>query len=348
MFNCCIVSLMPNEKDWILLKKTISAYNNKIYDTWGSIHPDNAAELSLKKYNELNLFEFLIQNNHFFEGNTVASYIQLISDANIQLIYQKHNDKYCEILKILCTDKMILFYEQYHTKITEGNENNKDFNYRTVLSKRYEKLILSEPPINIIVDIIHQFKFMIHPYLEDFYNFILNLWSNKPHGSSPTNDSIDEYISTFLELYKSYKQMVPLIYRLINEYYLEYIRYQLKMINDFSNNSFIIISEYYENIKIIINSLPTNYVDNHYQDRFGNNMAMYLAMLPFLSDEINDEIYTDFLTHVPNIPLDMCDHEDNTIFHIIANNNNGIFFDKLLEIESVKNEHNNLEKILTT
>lgn len=330
---------MPDSNDWIVLKKTINAYSGKIYGTWGLVSATNANELALKKCDGMDLFEFLLHNDHFFEANTIASSIPLVSDTNIQLIHNKHHSKYCDVLQILCTDKMILLYEQYYEKINSGTNVDNHPDYRTVISKRYEKLILDESPTNLMIDTIYQFKFMVSSYLEDFYNFILKIGLDKFNG-----DACKDNILKFMESYKSYRQIVPLIYRLINEYYIEYIRYQLKMINDLSESSFIIVSEYYENLLNIVNSLPKKYIDYRYQDRFGNNIIMYLATLPFLSDEMNNEIYDEFLKNVDNIPLDILDNNGNNIFHMLADANNEIFLDKLLEwFSNLPNEQMQLD-----
>src|SRR5687768_788236 len=112
---------MPNETDWIMLKKTINCYKNDISETWGFINQENATIVAAHKCRGKDLSEFLLSNDHFFDANTVASSIELFNESNIQSIYDKHHTKYCEILKLLCTDKMILLYEEYHNKV--HNEN---------------------------------------------------------------------------------------------------------------------------------------------------------------------------------------------------------------------------------
>lgn len=320
---------MPNKTDWILLNKTINNYNNNVIKIWGNISKENAHIICCNKYNGKNLFQFLLNNDHFSDANTIASYISLFNDENIQLIYDKHHSRYCEILKKLCTDKMIILYEEYYDKIHNENagltteiidsEQDIDFNniYRDTISKRYERMLMNKPSGNIIIEIINEFKFLTHPYLRDFYNFSANIITL-------------DYLNEFKELYGKYMDFVPLIYRLINEYYLEYIKYQLKTINDMEGNSSIIISEYYENLKKCITTLPTKYIDYYYQDRFGNNIVFYLSSLPIITVEINMDIYKTFFNKNPNIPLELINNDGNTIFHIIGYNENYLILEELL------------------
>lgn len=349
---------MPNHTDWFFLKKTINNYKGDIANTWGSIDEENISSICFLKCRNKNLFEFLLSNNHFSDANTIASCISLFNEQNIQLIYEKHHSKYHDILKILCTDKMILLYEEYYQKVhnenagltTELVQNNhqvdhktdQDFNniYRSIISKRYEKMIFDKQPNNTIIELINEFKFLTHPYLDDFYNFTINILSL-------------DYVSKFTEHYKKYLELVPLIYRLINEYYLEYVKYQVKTIEDIFGNSLIIVSEYYENLKKCIHTLPKKYVDYHYQDKNGNNILFYLAKLPFLSNTINCEIYQEFLVQTTEIPLDIKNNDGNTLFHIIAINKNNLLFDKLFEqkiniINTINKVNTDIDPVINT
>ncbi|XWV24777.1 putative ORFan [Tupanvirus deep ocean] len=321
---------MPNQTDWILLKKTINNYKGDVAETWGYITEDNANVVCTNECHGKDLFDFLMFHEHFSDANTVASCISLFTEKNMQIIYEKHHAKYHDILKLLCTDRMILLYEQYHTKIHDENaglttdtiitEQESDFNniYRTAISKRYEKMLCDKPPSNIIIEVINEFKFLTHPYLEDFYNFTLNIKNI-------------EQITKFTDVYGKYMDFIPLVYRLINEYYLEYIKYQLKTIDDMFGSSFIIVSEYYENLKKCVTSLPKKYVDYRYKDKNGNNIMFYLITLPFLTENINKDIFEDFFQNNDDIPLDIRNTDGNTIFHYIALYENEIFFNILME-----------------
>ena len=347
---------MPNQTDWILLKKKINDYKGDIAETWGYIIPENAQIVSTHKYHEKDLFEFLLTEEHFSDANTVASSILLFTEKNMQLIYNKHHSIYHELLKLLCTDKMILLYEQYYVAVYEKNtdtiaEKESEFNnippdrvYRTAISKRYEKMISDNSnnndnsdnydnydnyPSNIIIELISEFKFLTHAYLEDFYHFSTNV------------KNIDA-VNKFVELYKKYTEFVPLIYRLINEYFLEYIKYQVKTIEDMIGNSFIIVSEYYENLKTCILSLPKNYIDYRYKDHDGNNILFYLITLPTFSEQLNKEIYQDFFNCNDELPLNTKNYDGNTMFHFIALYENDLFLQELLRWFSTKT--NNLTK----
>lgn len=320
---------MPNQTDWILLKKTINSYNGDISETWGFIDQENSAVVANYQYHDMNLFEFLLTSEHFSDANTIASCIPLFDEDNIQLIYNKHHSKYHDILKLLCADKMILLYEEYYEKVHNENaglttdnlesDQELEFNsvYRSVISKRYEKMVLDSSSNNIIIELINEFKFLTHPYLEDFYNF-------------STNIKTIDYVSKFNDTYKKYLGIVPLIYRLINEYYLEYVKYQIKMINDIIGNSFI-VAEYYNNLKKCVSTLPNNYIDYRYQDKSGNNILYYLSSLPYLSDDTNREIYQALIEQTITIPIDLKNSDGNTIFHTIAIHGNKIFLEVLMD-----------------
>ena len=137
-------------------------------------------------------------------------------------------------------------------------------------------------------------------------------------------------VTNFVTLYKRYQTFIPLIYRVINEYYLEYIKYQIRTITDLIGNSFMIVAERYEDLRKCLVKLPKNYVDYRYQDRSGNNLLMYLATLPLLSETIQIECYEDFLKDEINLPLTIKNTDGNTIFHIIADYDNVILLKILL------------------
>ncbi len=319
---------MPDRNDWISLKNTINSHKIDVVETWGSITMDNVEILCMQKCRGKTLFEFLLANNHFYDANTIASIAVYFDEKTVQLIYEKHHDKYNEILRLLCTDKMILLYEQYHKKINDFDPSDNEFNeiYRTVISNRFEKLIMNENNDNIIIDLINEFKFLSHPYLEDFYIFCSEI------------DTMDP-INKFTELYGKYTEIMPLIYRLINEYYLEYIKYQLNTINDMFGNSYILVSELYDNFKKSIISLPKNYVDFRYTDRNGDSIISCLINLPLFSKQVNIDIYEAFFDQIDYYPLEIINGKGNNIFHMIAADENEIFLDTLINWIFVKSEY---------
>lgn len=333
---------MPNETDWILLRKTLEEYGNLVMKIWGSIDSENAVNIYQNKLRGKNLLEFFLVNEHFADANTLASSISLFNEANIQLIYDNHHQKYTELIQLLSTDKMILLYEEYHQKIheisdltiTDQNHYSQDF-YRKAISKRYQKILLNEIPTSIIINLLDEFKFLTHHYLDDFYQFCTNL--NFDHTNR------------FCNLYQQYLTFIPLIYRIINEYYLEYVKYHIKTILDMYGNSFIIVSEYYDNLKKCLNDLPQDYVDYRYQDKLGNNILNYLANLPYLSETINRNIYQEFTKKIKYIPLDIKNNEGNTLLHIISQSENEIFLDELIKwlFNSVSSDSDKINQIKT-
>jgi hypothetical protein len=319
---------MPNQVDWISLKKTINSYESDVIRTWGQISENNAEVLCADKCYGKTLFHYLLANEHFYDANTIASCAVHFNEETIELIYGKHHDKYIEILKILCTDKMILLYEQYYDKIYGDTIDDDDlytnqrsnFNeiYRTIISKRFEKMILEKKNDNLVLELINEFKFLSHSCLENFYNFCLGITKI-------------EQVIRFTELYRSYTEFIPLIYRLINEYYLEYIKYHIDTIDDIFGNSHIIVSEYYDNLDKIIMNLPKKYVDFRYTDRYGNNIIFCLIKLPILSEQINNEIYRNFFVQLDHYPFEIKDKDNNTIFHVIALHENDFFLSALMD-----------------
>ena len=92
----------------------------------------------------------------------------------------------------------------------------------------------------------------------------------------------------------------------------------------------IIVSEYYDNLKKNLLLFPNQFIDYKYCDKNGNNIMMYIAMLPFLSESINEELCNIFFSDITNIPLDIKNNDGNTIFHICGYNDNKIFLEELL------------------
>ena len=331
---------MPNDnQDWLLLRRNISNFKGTIALTWGAITADNASKVSTQEIDGKTLFEFLIEKECFADANTIASYISLFEDRNINVLTEKHHQKYVELVKILSTNKSIMAYEEFDklVKNTESESTSEGFNemYREVISSRFSKVSISQnelledfddiildtehdfpnqPRAEPIIELIGEFKFLSHPNFDDFYTFLVK-----------TNNK-----NKFTEAYKVYLDMIPLIYRLINEYYMEYIKHQINMINDFSTGSFILMDNY-DNLKKCLNQLPKTYVDYRYQDRYGNNLLMNLAMLPHLNNIADTEIYTNVMKSENFMPLGIQNIKGNTIFHIIAYYENEIFLQVMLD-----------------
>lgn len=337
---------MPNKTDWILLYETLKKYDNVVIETWGEINENNAHDISAKTYKNQNLFDFLLSHDHFMDANTIASCISLSDDANIKLISTRHRQKYYELINILCTNKMILLYESQSLKNDSDMHTDEEFNelYKIVISKRFEDILTNNRTTDNITDIIYEFNFLTHIHIEEFY-FFCSVYSNKNNRKTDEfnlsvpeqNRDSNENILKFVELYKKYKEFIPLIYRLINEYYLEYIKFQLRTIDELFEKSPIIVSEYYDDLKKNLLLFPNQFIDYKYCDKYGNNIVIYMAMLPYLSENINQELYNIFFDAVMNIPIDIKNNDGNNIFHICAYNNNKIFLEELLKW--IKNHH---------
>lgn len=311
---------MSQQADWISLVKTINNYKGNITETWGHITLDNVMKIYKKQFKGKNLLDFLLSKGHYYEANTVASHISLINDVDIQSICQKHHNLYINIVKILSTDKMIVLYEQYHQKVSLelSSEEIFDLDYRQVMAKQYEKMIDQTPSNHIVLELINEFRLLTHPIMEDFFHFLSIM------------DNI-EVVKKVMNCYHEYTDFIPLVYRFINEYYLEFIKDQTQIILDMNSSSPIIVSEYFDNIKKCVISLPKNYVDFRYIDRYGNNILFYLVSVPNIIIQSNEEIFQTFFDLNTNIPWNHVNHEGNTIFHLCALYENEIFMTKALE-----------------
>lgn len=299
---------MPNENDWDSLKNTIKKYGNEIVKLWHDIDQSNICQIAKKKFKGSDLFQFLLTNNHFFDANTVAAYIPFLNDDNINFICQKHNEKYIKIIKILCTDKLIICYE----------ENMMSENYRKIISQQYEKIINMDCNTKPILNLVYQFKFLTHKNMKNFYQSIVDL--------------NEDYLTYFCQLYFEYLQLVPLIYRLINCYYLEYMKYQHDMINSMSDASYIVVAEYFDNIKNFLTTIPDEYIDYNYTDNTGYNIPLYLSTIHYPLDTIYIEICQLFFDKLPIIPLTCHDNNGNSILHHCALNDNNIFLEKFIQL----------------
>ena len=324
---------MPDKTDWFLLYETIKKYDSIIFETWGEIDENNAYDISNRTYQNQNLFEFLLSNNHFMDVNTIASCVSLSDDIYINAIGKKHHQKYHELITVLCTNKMIFLYESFTQRINSDSPIDTEFNesYRIVVSKRFEDILTNKHSIDIVTDIIYEFNFLTHVYIEEFYFFCLTCNSNNNNNNNNSDNSINENIVKFVELYKKYKEIVPLVYRLINEYYLDYIKHQLRTIDEIFEKSPIIVSEYYDDLKKNLLLFPNQFIDYTYCDKYGNNIIIYMAMLPFLSETANQELYDVFFGEITNIPLDIKNNDGNNILHVCAYHNNKIFMLEVLK-----------------
>jgi len=316
---------MPTQLDWKTLNKTINNFGGNISFVWGSINQNNAQTILKMKCDKMEIFEFLLTNNLFAEANTIASCVSLFDEHYVNIIAHKNKEKYIDLLKELCTDKMILLYESYYQKkilskccddesLTEFNDS-----YRHAISKRYHDIKATNNDRNVIVELLNEFNFLADERLHDFYMYAQN--------------TAIEYTDKFNILYENYICMMPLIYRIINEYYLEYIKFQIKTIIDIHSTSFIMVSEYYENLKKCLINMPKKYVDCRYRDDLGNNILFYLATLPYLSAQINKDIYINFFMQQDYICVapEQKNNMGNTIFHMIAEHENEILLEIIVQ-----------------
>lgn len=310
---------MSKQSDWTLLVKTINNYKGSIAETWGYITLENVIKIYKHQHKGKNLLNFLLSKGHYYEANIIASHISLINEDDIQSICQKHHHLYLNIVKFLSTDKMIVIYEQYHQKISMelSSENQFDMDYRKVMAKQYEKMIDQSPSNHIVLELINEFRLMTHPVMEDFFHFLSMM------------DNI-EIVQKIMNYYHEYTDFIPLVYRFVNEYYLEFIKDQTQIILDMDNSSPIIVSEYYDNIKKCVASLPKNYVDFRYIDRYGNNILFYLVSIPNIDIQSSEAIFETYLDLNTNIPWNHTNHEGNNIFHLCALYENVIFIKKAL------------------
>lgn len=310
--------------DLSLITNLINESGEEYIKVWGSIDSENAPIIALNKYSDQNLFEFLMTNNLIKEATIIASFVELFNDQHLKLILDANHKLYLEVIKILCMDQMILLFEDFFQLNTEFDNSLETVYYRKDLASRYDSMMTDTPLVNSIVGMISEYKFLSHPCIKQFYI----------KTSITTIDSNEELIKKFNIQYELYEEIVPLIQKTINEYYIEYIKYQLHNIRDTIDNN-LITYEYYDLVKKFIDTQPNEYIDYTYTDRFGNTMIMYLAQIPILSETINKEIYQAFLNKASNINFQTVNFNGDTVLHIAASNQNEIFLRELLDIPDI-------------
>lgn len=323
---------MSNSNKFLSLIKTINSYGQDVTAVWGDITKDTAETVALKQYDNVNLVQFLLKNRNYYDALTLLSYLSICSNEVINAVYTYHHRDYVDILSMLSTDKMILLYEQYHLKVHEQNKGltstDVSFtnNYRKVISKKYLKSKSSRSADNnsskYISTIINEYKFLTFEYINDFFVFLLNI------------KTID-YVTKFTDLYAAYKQFTLIIDKLINEYYLEYIRYQFNNINNMCGNSFIILEPYYKNIINCIKCLPVKYIDVNYQNNEQFTIIHYIAYLPVLEQNMNIELCNAIENIVPKFRTDLIDNDNNSVIHAAVLNDNFTLIDIFLHADDI-------------
>lgn len=289
-----------SDNDWINLRKLLVSYGNQ----WLDISAENAGVVCQKKFNGEDLFEFLMRNDYFYFADLISVFIPLFEDYNIELIHEVHHKKYADIITQLSTDQLILLYEDYSS----------DSDYRISISKRYEKVLLGISNPDHIVELIdeHNFLFDLNPFCE----FLKKINS--------------ESVINFCKLYSTYIDLQAVVNRLINEYYLEYVKYQIRIITGMSMNQSVVLYQHYETLHNIIQTMPKKFIDYNYVDSEGRNILMYLAKIPFLSESDKD-IYTCAFNNIDTIVINKADNDGNTILHFVAAAGNKIYFDTIIE-----------------
>jgi len=297
---------MPTDLDWIMLKKMINNYSNDVSEKWGHITQENAHQIAAISHDNMNLFHFLLYHELFEDANTIASCLPLFDDTHIKYISDTHHQIYTDLISCLRTDRMITLFENNHSTIIDTEEES----YQKILSMRAHNM----SSCHTIIDLIDEFVFLSNSHLNSFFQEMKN-----------ADQTMD-----FVILYEKYTRLMPLIYRVINEYYLEYIKLQIRTIFDIHQNSFVIVSEQYLSLRKCFQLMPKKYVDSRYTDKLQNNILIYLATLPYLSDKINRKIFVSFFDEYDFISLDHRNLDGNNICHVIAEYENEILLDVVL------------------
>lgn len=301
---------MSDQEDWILLSKIINSYSENISLLWGNITRDNCINVISKKYKDKTLFEFLVDNSHFSCAHTIAPYINMCSDQIIDYIYEKHNNIYISIVKNLHTLQSFFVNNDILSETISV-----EFIYD--INKRFEKIKLEKKSSDIITSIIYEADFLLCDNIKKIYN---NLEKN-----------YQKNFDNFYMLYINYIKFVPLLYKLLNEYYIENVKNYVNSIIDLCSSAIIIISEIYNSLKILLLNLPKKYIDFKYQDVFGNNILMYISMLPIVFENFNNEIY-DIILNL-NSYFDLYNNDKNNIYHLCVIYDNIILLNKIIKLQ---------------
>lgn len=311
---------MPTADDWELLNNTAK----KFYD-YTHINASNAQNVNNSIIiDNKSLFHILLSNEYYAELNTLASAIVFFTPSNFNLICQQHHQLYCNLISILCYDEMIIYFE----KIFNDDPLNVTNSYRDICSIRLKQIKDNQVQYPIFLQLIDEFNYLHNNTFERFYEHCKASCIDDPLSMY----NINNIIIKFTNSYEKYTEFIPIIYRCINEYYIEYLDYQIQQIIALYGNSNVLLIEYYNNILKCISNLPMKYVDCRFINAQQQNILFTLAKMPKISGtDICDSIYTALFDQVKYIDLNIMDDNSNNILQIMVNFENEIMIKYLLK-----------------
>jgi len=255
-------------------------------------------ELMKHKYKKSTLFEFLLEKKHYLEAQKLIDYVYFFDNQLLHFFCEIHLQIYERLLAILENREFLRMFSDFLEieKLEEIISAQKGI--------QWEKLI--------IFNLIKQYIFLSHPLIERIYYHIKN-----------NNIGID--VQSFYLEYIQYRHLIPIIYRLIDQYYLECVKHYVAICTDS-----IIESDQLEIIKKLVENIPYTILDFQYQDHLGNTFLFYLAYLKS-GEEILPEIYRFFFANVPTLPLYHANKKGDTIFHFLVKNENYIMMEYIIQ-----------------
>lgn len=335
---------MPTIEDWKKLYKKVNSYGGQMAEIWGLISENNIVELMKKKYRSNHLFDILVRDGHFAEANTVAYFINIFADIKLSDLLEKHRLLYLDVVKSLIIDDMILLFENFYNKFYKDHDDiftegiDEDF-YRKFIAKKYENYIVGPSSTNDVIELIDNFTFINHIYMDNFYDYCKVI-----ARESKEIESNNSTINSFVIAIDQYKLIVPLIHHFINEYHLQYIQQKVSDIQDILDYSKIIICEQIDEITKFITNMNDIYVDFRYKNIDGCGIIHYISMIPLIDVDHNRRLYSS-LFEKDSIDYTLTDSHGNNFLHYAANNNNKLLFD--IFIEKIKFNKELIKNILS-
>jgi hypothetical protein len=224
--------------DFITIRRAITSHSLTDPDAvelFGTIDETNFIGLiDLYTFDGENLYQFLLNNNHFTEADTISVYFMLLEDSNLKALFGKFN-QFCAI-----------------------NIQN------------MEDLMANIQGINHI-------------------------------------------------------EFIPLLYRVINEYYLFVVDSQVKLIQDAIQTYHHTVTDGLTLLVREISSLPMEFVSLDYQNVYGQTIPMIMA-----SNNVSSiELYDALLGLHAEMSFDIADDNGHNLLHHIMINSNKLFLNAI-------------------
>lgn len=287
------------------LKKAINDGTEHQKKLWQDINETNIYEVASRKYNDNNLYQYLLLNKYFKEADFILPFIDYMSDSNILTLTNVHRQIYNELIVILTSDELIY-------KIESFNDSETDDEYRLIIAKKLETL--DSDTMHPFMKMSLDFKFLTSELFYDFY-------------ANSINEKMGHYHNQFVIKYTEFISIKPIVIKMINEYYILAISDIINKINDLENAPPILLAECYDQLIKEISELPMDFISFNYQSmRTKENIPIIVTRIPKHNINYAKLVIKNLFMKTIDIYPNVKDMKGNTILHHIAMNGDHLFY----------------------